>query len=250
MTLEEFFSEHQSVAIAFSGGVDSTCLLYAAKKYAKRVKAYYVKAEFQPQFEFEDAIRAAKELGVEFEIIRRSVLDDEDVVKNPKDRCYYCKRQVFGAIKSAAERDGFSVLLDGTNASDDADDRPGMKVLKETGTLSPLRLCGITKKEVRRMSKEANLFTWDKCAYACLATRIRTGEQITADKLTAIENSETYMRSLGFLDFRVRMRQDEALLQLREEQLPLLIKNRAEVLNELKKYFKKVTLDLEVRDGE
>lgn len=250
MTLEDFFMEHPSVALAFSGGVDSTYLLYAAKKYAKRVKAYYVKAEFQPEFEFEDAVRAVKELGVEFEIIKKSVLDDEDVVKNPKDRCYYCKKQVFGAIKSAAEKDGFSALLDGTNASDDADDRPGMKVLKETGTLSPLRICGITKKEVRRLSKEANLFTWDKCAYACLATRIRTGEKITAEKLSAVEKSEGYMRSLGFYDFRVRMRGDNALLQLREEQLPLFIKHRSDILNELKKYFNTVSLDLEVREGE
>ncbi len=250
MTIEEFFEEYPSVAIAFSGGVDSTYLLYAAKKYAKNVKAYYFKSEFQPEFEFDDAMRAAKELDAEAEVLSGSVLTDENIIKNPKNRCYYCKSRVFGSIKQAAEKDGFSVILDGTNASDSADDRPGMKALKETGTLSPLRMCGLTKSDVRRLSKEAGLFTWDKCAYACLATRIRTGEEITAEKLMAVESSEGYMFSLGFRDFRVRVRGESALIQIRGEQITLLADHRIEILDELKKYFNTVSLDLEVRHGE
>ncbi len=247
MTLKDFFCDHPEVAIAFSGGVDSSYLLYAAKQYARRVKAYYVKAAFQPQFELDDAIRMAKELGAEMEIIRLDVLSAPHVCENPENRCYYCKKAIFGEIVSAAAKDGFSVLLDGTNASDDAGDRPGMKALAELSVLSPLRECGLVKSEIRRLSKEAGLFTWDKPAYACLATRIPTGEEITAEKLAATEAAEGYLFSLGFTDFRVRSSEWHARLQLPEDQWALLVEHRKEVLSKLKEYYKTVSLDLEVR---
>ena len=162
MELNEFFAAHPEVAVAFSGGVDSAYLLYAAKRAAKRVKAYYACSAFQPQFELEDAKRLAAELDVQMQIIPLDVLADAQVAENPKNRCYYCKKRIFGAITAQALRDGFSVLLDGTNASDDADDRPGMRALEELSVLSPLRLCGLTKAQIRALSKEAGLFTWDR----------------------------------------------------------------------------------------
>ena len=137
MTLQEFFTEHPKVAIAFSGGVDSSYLLYAAKQYAKEVCAYYANAEFQPAFELEDAVRLAKELDVRLEILELNILAVSHVSDNPSNRCYYCKRAIFTAITNAALEDGFSVLLDGTNASDDAGDRPGMRAL---GMVAPLNL--------------------------------------------------------------------------------------------------------------
>ena len=247
VNIKEFFLECPKVAIAFSGGVDSAYLLYAAKQYAKEVKAYYVKSEFQPACELEDAKRLAEELGADLRILPLSVLDLPGVKENPANRCYYCKQGIFAAIWKAAREDGFSVLLDGTNASDDAGDRPGMKALEELSVRSPLRECGLTKAQIRELSKEAGLFTWDKPAYACLATRIRTGETITTEKLAVTEAAEGYLSSLGFRDFRVRMQGKQALLQLREEQWEKLLSCREEVLAELKKHYESVAIDLQAR---
>ncbi len=147
MTIEEFFQKYPRVAIAFSGGVDSAYLLYAAKQYAEAVTAYYVKSAFQPEFELADAKRLAAELGVELKVLLVDVLADSAVTDNPANRCYYCKRRIFTRIMESADLDGYSVLLDGTNASDDVSDRPGMKALAELQVLSPLRLCGLTKEE-------------------------------------------------------------------------------------------------------
>lgn len=248
MTLEKFFENYGEVAIAFSGGVDSSYLLCVAKKHGKRVKAYYVKSEFQPEFEFQDACKIAKQLDTEMKVIHLSALEDEKVKDNPKNRCYYCKKNIFGRILEEAKKDGFHVILDGTNASDDAGDRPGMKALEEMMVLSPLRECGLTKEEIREKSKEEDLFTWDKPAYACLATRIPTHELITDEKLQAVEKAESYLFSLGFRDFRVRTSGNRAILQLRESQWQLLKENRKKVFSELKKYYVSVVLDLEVRD--
>lgn len=248
MNLQEFFKENPKVALAFSGGVDSSYLLYAGMKYGADVKAYYVKALFQPQFEMDDAMRLAEQLKAPVRVLRADVLSDPVVVSNPSNRCYYCKKVIFNMIMKAAAEDGYTVLLDGTNASDDAGDRPGMKALQELQVKSPLRECGLVKSEIRRLSKEGGLFTWDKPSYACLATRIPTGCEITAEKLQKTEAAEDFLFSLGFSDFRVRMMPNGAArLQLPENQLPLLMEKRAEILNELKKHYPAVLLDLEVR---
>ena len=247
MTLQEFFYENDTVAIAFSGGVDSAYLLYAAMQYAKKVKAYYVKAAFQPQFELDDALRLVKELNADVTVIELDVLSDPVITSNPANRCYYCKQKIFGSILAHAKADGFEVLLDGTNASDDAGDRPGMKALQEMNVLSPLRLCNLTKSEIRRLSKEAGLFTWDKPAYACLATRIPTGQIIDAESLIRTEVAEKYMFSLGFTDFRVRTIGNTAKIQVTDKDFPLVMSNREVILEHLKKYYSSVCLDLEVR---
>ena len=197
MELKHFFETHPEVAIAFSGGVDSAYLLYAAKRYGKRVKAYYVKTAFQPQFELEDAQRLAEELSAEIEVLKVDILCQSIIVNNPADRCYHCKKELFSRILKAAQEDGFSVLLDGTNASDEASDRPGMRAIAELSVRSPLRECGLTKAQIRQLSKEAGLFTHDKPAYACLATRIPTGECITEEKLLRTEQAEGYLSRMG-----------------------------------------------------
>ena len=247
MDLGDFFRENPKAAIAFSGGVDSSYLLCAAIRCGAQVRAYYVKSAFQPQFELDDAIRLADMLGADMKIIKADVLTDEKVVSNPADRCYYCKRRIFGTIAAAAAADGYTLILDGTNASDDASDRPGMRALKELEVRSPLRECGLTKTQIRALSKEAGLFTWNKPAYACLATRVRTGEKITKEKLEAIENCECFLFSLGFTDFRVRVIDDTAKLQLRGEQFIKAVENRAEINDQLKKFFSSVLLDMEER---
>src|SRR5690606_21522455 len=131
MELSAFFKKHPSVAVAFSGGVDSSYLLSAAVKDAEKVHAYYGKSAFQPQFELADAIRVAKQLRVVLTVVEVDVLCCPQIVANPADRCYYCKKLLFAKILDQATKDGYDLLLDGTNASDDADDRPGMRALKE-----------------------------------------------------------------------------------------------------------------------
>ena len=247
MELERFFAENPRAAVAFSGGADSAYLLYAAVKAGANVKAYYVKTAFQPQFELEDAKKLAGELGTPMQVLPLDILCDQTVMANPPDRCYHCKKRIFSAIRAAAAQDGFSVLLDGTNASDDAGDRPGMRALEELSIRSPLREAGLTKAEIRRLSKEAGLFTHDKPAYACLATRIPTGETITAEKLRRTEWAETYLAGLGLRDFRVRAMGNTAKLQVRASDLNLVVTHREQITAELGKAYEGVLLDLEVR---
>ena len=247
MTLEQFFQENKRVAIAFSGGVDSAYLLYAAMQSGADVRAYFVKSAFQPQFELEDARTLASQLGANMEVLEVDVLCKEQITANPSDRCYHCKLVIFEAIAEAAAKDGYSLLIDGTNASDDAADRPGMKALTELSVRSPLRECDLTKDEIRGLSKEAGLFTWNKPAYACLATRIPAGEEITAGKLQRTEAAENFLTSQGFVDFRVRSKEDTAKIQVTAQDWPKIMTIRETVFTELKRYYKEVTLDLEVR---
>jgi uncharacterized protein len=247
MTIQEFFTYHPRVALGFSGGVDSSFLLWAARSCGAEVRAYYVDTAFQPAFEKENAMRLAASLDIVPEVIELDILSCKEVTANPPDRCYYCKKRIFGAVAQRAMEDGYTVLIDGTNASDDASDRPGMRALEELQVLSPLRMCGMTKEEIRRQSEEAGLFTWNKPAYACLATRIPTGTEITPALLAKTERSEAFLRSLGFADFRIRHLGDCAKLEVRQEQLPLLLARREVIVCELKKDYTTVLLDLEVR---
>lgn len=247
MDLSAFFKENPKTAIAFSGGVDSAYLLYTASVYRAKTKAYYVKTAFQPQFELDDARRIADELHIDMAVIEEDILKQEQIIINSPERCYFCKKRLFSLIMQAAKSDGFSLLLDGTNASDDVSDRPGMKALKELSVRSPLRECGLTKEAIRRLSKEAGLFTWNKPAYACLATRIPTDITITAEKLANTEKAENYLHQLGFTDFRVRLFADCAKIQIPENQLDKILKYRVDILQEFKKYYFDVLLDLEVR---
>lgn len=247
MTLQQFFSKNPKLALAFSGGVDSAYLLYAAIQAGCDVHAYYVKSAFQPKFELEDAGRLVKNLGARMTVLELDVLSDPAVANNPANRCYHCKKKIFNKIIAAALSDGYEVLMDGTNASDDADDRPGMKALQELQIHSPLRECGITKDQVRTLSKKAGLFTWNKPAYACLATRIPAGEEITVEKLAATEMAESALADLGFTDFRIRLSGTDAKIQVQENQLNKLLLYRKEILQKLKPYYSAVTVDLEVR---
>lgn len=247
MTLQEFFTEHPKTALGFSGGVDSSYLLYAGIKAGADIRPYFIKTAFQPEFELEDAKRLCAQLGAELHIIKLDALANPDVVKNPANRCYYCKTGLFGALQARAKADGYTVLLDGTNASDDAGDRPGMKALTEMSVFSPLRLCGLSKAQIRELSREAGLFTWDKPAYACLATRVPTGEAITEALLARVEGAEQVLFSLGFTDFRVRVFHDAARVQLKPAQMQQALSRRSEILENMKPYFEIVLLDLNGR---
>ena len=247
MELRDFFQECPKVALGFSGGVDSAYLLYAALDHGAQVRPYFIKTAFQPQFELEDARRLCAQLGVELTVLELDVLQIPGVAENPPDRCYHCKRVLFGRLRQQAQADGYTVLIDGTNASDDAGDRPGMRALGELSVRSPLRECGITKAQVRALSQEAGLFTWDKPAYACLATRVPTGEAIAPETLQKVEAAEEALFSLGYSDLRVRVFHGAARLQLPGQQLERAAKERERILQALAPWFGTVLLDLKAR---
>lgn len=247
MTLHTFFEAYPRVALAFSGGTDSSLLLKLAHDAGAQVQPYFIRSAFQPAFELEDARRLAKELGVELAVLELDVLGCPQVAENTAQRCYHCKTALFSALLRRAKEDGFDAVIDGTNASDDAGDRPGMRALRELGVLSPLRLCGITKPEVRRLSEELGLFTAQKPAYACLATRVPTGEPITAEKLEKVEAAEGKLFELGFTDFRVRLFRGAARIQLRGAQMERAISMRETICGALSPWFTDILLDLRER---
>lgn len=247
MTLQEFFTEHPKAALGFSGGVDSSYLLWAAVNAGADIAPYYIQTAFQPAFELEDAQRLCAQIGVKLNVIRLDALADPRVAANPANRCYYCKVGLFGALRARAKADGYDLLLDGTNASDDAGDRPGMKALREMEVRSPLRECGLTKAMIRQESRKAGLFTWDKPAYACLATRVPTGRTITSELLRRAEGAETALFALGFTDFRVRLYDEAARLQLPEGQLAKAVEQRQAIRQALAPWFDVVLLDTQTR---
>lgn len=248
MELNDFFKENPRAALAFSGGTDSAYLLYMALKCGAQVRPYYVKTPFQPRFELDDALRLARELGTELTVIEYDILDDGLIAANPADRCYHCKKKLFGLLlRERAANDGFPLIIDGTNASDEAGERPGMRALCELGVRSPLRECGLTKTEIRARSRTAGLFTWDKPAYACLATRVPAGRRIDRELLQRVEAAERELFALGFTDFRVRVFHEAARIQLSPEQMAEALKRREDILARLKKYFDIVLLDMETK---
>ena len=247
MTLKQFFQENPRCALGFSGGVDSAYLLYAGVKARADIRPYFIKTAFQPSFELADARKLAAGLGVEVTVLELDALADPRVAANPADRCYFCKQNLFRTLKDRAIADGYPVLLDGTNASDEAGDRPGMRALTELSVRSPLRECGLTKAEIRARSREAGLFTWDKPAYACLATRVPAGEAITADILARVERAEDALFRLGYTDFRVRVFHGAARLQLPRGQMERAVREAEELRQALKPYFTPILLDLEGR---
>ena len=243
MTLSDFFKAHPKAALGFSGGVDSAYLYAAGRALGADLKPYFIKTPFQPAFDLEDALRLVPDLTV----LELDVLACAAVAANHPDRCYHCKQAIFGLLQTQAAKDGYAVLLDGTNASDDLSDRPGYRALQEYGVLSPLRLCGLTKAQIRQASKDLDLFTWNKPAYACLATRIPTGIPLDSQLLQAVEQAETALLQLGYRDFRVRVFHGAARIQLKQEQFPTSASDYLRLRHAVQPYFETVLLDLQER---
>lgn len=243
MDLKDFFEKNKKVALGFSGGTDSAYLLWAGLNCGADIKPYYVRSAFQPEFEFKDAMAVCGLCGVSPEIITIDVLNCEDISSNGPLRCYYCKKRIFGEIINHAAKDGYSTVIDGTNATDDYNDRPGMKAVKELGVLSPLRQCGISKAQVREYSENAGLFTWNKPSYSCLATRVAANELITAEKLEKIEKGEMILFDEGFSDFRLRYSGQTAVIQVKADQYELARILFPQIKSKLLSLFCEVILD-------
>ena len=239
-SLRAFFEENPRVLLALSGGTDSSYLLFAAVASGADVVAYTGKGPFQPDFETEDALSLAKALRVRHSMVRADPLSDTGISANGPDTCYLCKRMLFGKLREIADNEG-RCLIDATNASDDPSSRPGMRALDELGVVSPLRICGITKADVRRLSRESGLPSADMPSNSCLATRIATGTPITAEALERVERSEDELRGLGFSGFRVRDRGDRCILEIQDHDKTVLDNNITEVESILNKYYSKIS---------
>lgn len=245
--LDAFFAEHPRLAIGFSGGCDSSFLVDAAVRAGVNVSVYLAQSAFQPAFECEDARELCSRLNLVLHIIPVDVLSDPQIADNPPNRCYLCKKVIFSQIIAHARSDGFDTVCDGTNASDEIESRPGWRALQELGVLSPLRISGLTKMQIRKISAMRGLPTAYKPAYACLATRFATGTHLTEPDLRRIESAETSLRNLGFTDFRIRCFHGAARLQFIEPELQRAVSLRNDIRSLLAEYFDTILIDTQTR---
>jgi pyridinium-3,5-biscarboxylic acid mononucleotide sulfurtransferase len=237
-----------SVAIAYSGGVDSTFLLkVAADVLGDNVIAITAKSSTYPEREFKEAVKYIKDIGAKHIVIISEELEIEGFAKNPVNRCYFCKKELFSKIRKVADDNNIKEVLDGANVDDVSDFRPGMKAARELQVISPLKDAGFTKNDIREMSKILGVPTWNKPAFACLSSRFPYGNEITVEKLSMVERAEQFLMDIGFRQIRVRHHGDIARVEVNTEERDKFfnIEMMDKVGNELKKIgFKYVTLDL------
>ena len=213
------------VALGFSGGVDSTLLLRESLAVLgkENVLALIADTPSLPRKEFADALRLAEQLGAACAVIDPDELSDPDYAANPADRCYFCKKHLFGLVAKVAAEKGFATVLDGNNADDSGDYRPGRRAALELGVQSPLMEAGLTKGEIRQLSARAGLPTADKPAMACLASRIPYGTPVTAGVLAQVERAEEALREAGFAQCRVRHHGEVARIEVAVNELPRML---------------------------
>jgi uncharacterized protein len=247
--LRKILSGMESVLIAYSGGVDSTFLLKVAREeLGDRVIALTVKSEIHHLGEIACAKKMAQKFKVKHLFIDISILTNKEFINNPKDRCYICKKEIFKRISEMAKELNLNFVADGSNYGDLSDYRPGMKAVKELKIRSPLQEALLTKDDIRLLSKEMDLPTWNKPSNSCLATRIPYGDEITLEKLKRIEQAESFIHNLGFEQVRVRYYNKLAKIEVGEKDLLLLMKKdlRKKVIVKLKKLgFIYIALDLQ-----
>ena len=226
--LQRWFDQVDSVLIAYSGGVDSALVMSIAhEQLGKRALACIAVSPSYPAREMRQAVKLAEKRNVPFRLIQTQEHLDERYAENPQNRCYFCKNELFTCLRELAEKEHWHAILDGTNADDRGDDRPGMIAAKERGVRSPLLELGLTKQDVRQLARDLGLPVWDKPAMACLSSRVPHGVVITPQLLRQIETAEDVLFGHGFGQFRVRHHGDVARIELPQEDLSRALENGA-----------------------
>jgi uncharacterized protein len=246
--LEEYIAQLKKVAVAYSGGVDSTYLLAMSAKVLgeDNVVALTIQSPLTPPWELDFARDFCRNKGFQHLLLDGSfILHDESIVSNPPQRCYFCKKRILGVIQSKTPRD--HILITGTNASDEIDFRPGMKAEEEMGILTPLRELGFTKDMIRKFSQADAIPGFERPPAACFATRIPFGESVTEEKVRMVEKAETFLRTLGFALVRVRVFSEAtACIEVAKEECKRILDIREEISRQFVAIgFRRVALDLE-----
>lgn len=248
LKLEKWFREQPGSIVAFSGGIDSSLLLFLARKWQGRAAAIGVisDSESLKRKDLQLAESFCKQFDIIMEVIQTRELEDERYNQNPVDRCYFCKDHLYTDLGSISKKYPGYPALNGTNADDYGDYRPGMKAATEYEVLSPLADCGINKEEIREIARNFELPNWNKPASPCLSSRIPYAHSITRKKLGEIEEAENLLNSFGFEDVRVRHYGDHGKIEVRSEELPRLLEMKASVVEKIREIgFPEVVIDEE-----